>query len=200
MERWMAPPSTRASWSGARSMHNASALVCVGHGHHLERQLPNSSRRRSRHHQAARRSARARRRAPHRPLRRRRRGMRVSFAERGPALTPTGAQSPSGHPAIARSLPVFEDSTAKGRIAATPREGRGVHRHRGDHDMTTLIYAGIGSRATPGFVLADMTKMAGWLARTGWHLASGGADGADTAFAEGRACRPPHALPSVAGL
>ena len=51
--------------------------------------------------------------------------------------------------------------------------------------MTTLIYAGIGSRATPGFVLADMTKMAGWLARTGWHLASGGADGADTAFAGG---------------
>ena len=51
--------------------------------------------------------------------------------------------------------------------------------------MTTLIYAGIGSRATPGPVLAAMTKMAGWLARTGWHLASGGADGADSAFAEG---------------
>ena len=51
--------------------------------------------------------------------------------------------------------------------------------------MTTLIYAGIGSRATPEYVLADMTKMAGWLARTGWHLASGGADGADTAFAGG---------------
>ena len=27
--------------------------------------------------------------------------------------------------------------------------------------------------------------MAGWLARTGWHLATGGADGADTAFAAG---------------
>ena len=27
--------------------------------------------------------------------------------------------------------------------------------------------------------------MAGWLARTGWNLASGGADGADTAFAGG---------------
>ena len=52
--------------------------------------------------------------------------------------------------------------------------------------MTTLIYAGIGSRATPGLVLADITKMAGWLARTGWHLASGGAHGADTA----RACVP----------
>ena len=51
--------------------------------------------------------------------------------------------------------------------------------------MTTLIYAGIGARATPGPVLADMTKIAGWLARTGWHLATGGADGADTAFAGG---------------
>ena len=51
--------------------------------------------------------------------------------------------------------------------------------------MTTLIYAGIGSRATPESVLADMTKMATWLARTGWHLASGGAEGADTAFAGG---------------
>ena len=51
--------------------------------------------------------------------------------------------------------------------------------------MTTLIYAGIGARATPGPVLADMTKMAAWLARTGWHLATGAARGADTAFAAG---------------
>ena len=29
--------------------------------------------------------------------------------------------------------------------------------------------------------------MAGWLAKTGWHLASGGAEGADTAFAGGAA-------------
>ena len=51
--------------------------------------------------------------------------------------------------------------------------------------MTTLIYAGIGARATPGPVLADMSKMAAWLARTGWYLATGGARGADTAFAAG---------------
>ncbi len=51
--------------------------------------------------------------------------------------------------------------------------------------MTTLTYAGIGARATPRPVLTDMTTMAAWLARTGWHLASGGADGADTAFAAG---------------
>ena len=51
--------------------------------------------------------------------------------------------------------------------------------------MATLRYAGIGARATPEAVLSDMTVMAGWLARTGWHLSSGGADGADSAFAAG---------------
>ena len=51
--------------------------------------------------------------------------------------------------------------------------------------MATLTYAGIGARATPRAVLADMEKMAGWLARIGWHLSSGGADGADSAFAAG---------------
>ena len=51
--------------------------------------------------------------------------------------------------------------------------------------MATLTYAGIGARATPAAVLADMEKMAGWLARTGWNLSSGGADGADSAFAGG---------------
>ncbi len=34
-------------------------------------------------------------------------------------------------------------------------------------------------------MLADITVIAGWLARTGWHLSSGGADGADSAFAAG---------------
>ena len=51
--------------------------------------------------------------------------------------------------------------------------------------MATMRYAGIGARATPAAVLADMETMAGWLARTGWHLSSGGADGADAAFAAG---------------
>ena len=51
--------------------------------------------------------------------------------------------------------------------------------------MATSRYAGIGARATPAAVLADMETMAGWLARTGWHLSSGGADGADSAFAKG---------------
>ena len=49
--------------------------------------------------------------------------------------------------------------------------------------MTAFTYAGIGARATPAAVLANMTVMSEWLARTGWNLASGGADGADSAFA-----------------
>ena len=51
--------------------------------------------------------------------------------------------------------------------------------------MATLLYAGIGARATPAAVLADMETIAAWLARTGWTLSSGGADGADAAFAAG---------------
>ena len=51
--------------------------------------------------------------------------------------------------------------------------------------MNALTYAGIGARSTPPSVLTAMTVMAGWLARQGWHLNSGGAAGADSAFAEG---------------
>ena len=51
--------------------------------------------------------------------------------------------------------------------------------------MTLPTYAGIGARSTPKPVLADMTAIAAWLARAGWHLASGGAAGADAAFAAG---------------
>ena len=48
-----------------------------------------------------------------------------------------------------------------------------------------LVWAGIGSRQTPPATLADMTELAGRMANAGCHLASGGADGADTAFAAG---------------
>lgn len=46
-------------------------------------------------------------------------------------------------------------------------------------------YAGIGSRETPLDVMALMTKIARWLDRRDYVLRSGGANGADTAFAEG---------------
>ena len=47
------------------------------------------------------------------------------------------------------------------------------------------IYAGIGRRETPRNTLADMTRMARWLHRTGWHLNTGGAYDADQAFVDG---------------
>ena len=46
-------------------------------------------------------------------------------------------------------------------------------------------YAGIGSRRTPERVLAHMAKIAARLSELGWSLNSGGADGADLAFAYG---------------
>ena len=49
----------------------------------------------------------------------------------------------------------------------------------------TDFYTGIGSRATPGEVLTLMTKIALALKEKGVVLRSGGAAGADTAFANG---------------
>lgn len=46
-------------------------------------------------------------------------------------------------------------------------------------------YAGIGSRETPPEVLELMTSVARALQAAGWRLRSGGADGADSAFAQG---------------
>ena len=51
--------------------------------------------------------------------------------------------------------------------------------------MTTLTYAAIGARATPPSIPTARTIMAGWLARHGWHLNTGGAAGTDSAFADG---------------
>ncbi len=57
--------------------------------------------------------------------------------------------------------------------------------HTTGQKTPVLTYAGIGARRTPPEVLADMTRIAGWLHRTGWRLSSGGALGADRAFADG---------------
>jgi hypothetical protein len=58
-------------------------------------------------------------------------------------------------------------------------------------------YAGIGSRKTPENILMLMTKIAKVLDDKGFILRSGGADGADTAFANGAVnkeiFRPKHA-------
>ena len=49
----------------------------------------------------------------------------------------------------------------------------------------TYHYAGIGARNTPRHVLKDMQSIAHNLSIFGWHLRTGGADGADTAFFRG---------------
>lgn len=50
---------------------------------------------------------------------------------------------------------------------------------------TNRVYAGIGSRETPQGVLETMRTIGSYLARRGWTLRSGGAEGADSAFEEG---------------
>ena len=54
------------------------------------------------------------------------------------------------------------------------------------------FYAGIGSRETPPTILTEMALMAGNLHVNGWTLRTGGAKGADTAFAE--AVDPAHRI------
>ena len=48
-----------------------------------------------------------------------------------------------------------------------------------------LLWAGIGARKTPAHILDQMTILARRMDEAGWHLSSGGADGADRSFAAG---------------
>lgn len=52
-------------------------------------------------------------------------------------------------------------------------------------DPAGRCYTGIGSRETPQAVLEEMRGLAAALARVGYTLRSGGADGADAAFEQG---------------
>jgi hypothetical protein len=49
----------------------------------------------------------------------------------------------------------------------------------------TMVYAGVGSRETPGGIATDMSAIARKLAGLGYTLRSGGAEGADVAFEAG---------------
>ena len=69
-------------------------------------------------------------------------------------------------------------------VEAKVSEGQ-AERSPADTEPRTLRWAGIGARKTPGPVLADMTALARQMAGAGFHLASGGAEGADAAFAAG---------------
>lgn len=48
-----------------------------------------------------------------------------------------------------------------------------------------MFYAGVGSRETPLYTLKEMREIAAELSKLGYTLRSGGALGADTAFARG---------------
>ncbi len=58
----------------------------------------------------------------------------------------------------------------------------------------TRVYAGIGARATPPIVLGQMRELGREFAIGGWTLRSGGAKGADQAFAAGVAQRGPKEI------
>jgi predicted Rossmann-fold nucleotide-binding protein len=47
------------------------------------------------------------------------------------------------------------------------------------------IYAGIGSRKTPGYILSIMMTIGEYFAEKGWALSTGACVGADQAFAKG---------------
>lgn len=52
-------------------------------------------------------------------------------------------------------------------------------------NLSTVCYAGIGSRETPSSVLETILKIGAAFAHTGYTLRSGGAKGADAAFEKG---------------
>lgn len=49
----------------------------------------------------------------------------------------------------------------------------------------TKVFAGVGSRKAPLDILEQMTKIGAYLAKNGWTLRSGAADGSDAAFERG---------------
>lgn len=66
--------------------------------------------------------------------------------------------------------------------------------------MVGVSYAGIGSRETPETHLMDMENIAMRLALKGWLLRSGGAKGADTAFARGCKVVAGHMITRIATM
>ena len=58
-------------------------------------------------------------------------------------------------------------------------------RIKGKEPAGELIYTGIGSRSAPPESMARMKAIGYFLAKAGWVLRSGGADGADSAFEDG---------------
>ncbi len=84
-------------------------------------------------------------------------------------------------------LPCHGDVLAKAAAWAHARIAPGMAQDGGrapeGRQTAVPVYAGVGARRTPSAVLARMQDLARELAVRGWHLRTGGADGADSAFA-----------------
>src|SRR5205085_2357215 len=61
----------------------------------------------------------------------------------------------------------------------------GQHAHTRVSTTIGAVYAGIGARATPGPLLAQIEELGARLARLGWTLRTGMSPGADQAFYRG---------------
>ena len=87
---------------------------------------------------------------------------------------------------LPKGVIAFPGSGITGNLVDKARQlGIPVYKVPG-HAETLLrvpIYAGVGARATPDAVLGHMREMAERLGERGWRLRTGGADGADKAFA-----------------
>ena len=83
--------------------------------------------------------------------------------------------------------PCHGDVLAKAAAWAHARLAADMTRHLGTPGEAVhgpaLTYAGVGARKTPDQVLRGMRDIAANLAGRGWHLRTGGAKGADDAFA-----------------
>ena len=89
---------------------------------------------------------------------------------------------------LPRGVIAFPGSGITGNLVDKARElGIPVYRvpERTEAAPRVPIYAGVGARATPEPVLAHMREIAERLGERGWRLRTGGADGADSAFAAG---------------
>ncbi|MYE58242.1 MAG: DUF1768 domain-containing protein [Alphaproteobacteria bacterium] len=87
--------------------------------------------------------------------------------------------------AITASASSSEERTAVTTATAATPPQPGLTATAAASETPTPVWAGIGARKTPPSVLADMTALSRSLAEDGWRLSSGGAHGADSAFAAG---------------
>ena len=92
---------------------------------------------------------------------------------------------------LPRGVIAFPGSGITGNLVDKARQlGIPVYQvpERAEATTRVPIYAGVGARETPEPVLAHMREIAERLGERGWRLRTGGADGADSAFA---AAAPP---------